>query len=181
MAWTAPRTWVTGEVVTAAIMNTHVRDNLNALNGFVAKTADESVSSSAVLQNDDHLFYTIGATGTYIIDCYLIGTSAANAAGDLSVGFSFPTGTLHMSMTGPDAAMASGTIQTGNWFTQLSATSGTSSLPFGLSTIPVIVQVHAILTATATGTLRVMWAQFASNANASTLKAGSHMRVVQVA
>ncbi len=28
MAWTAPRTWVTGEVVTAALMNTHVRDNL---------------------------------------------------------------------------------------------------------------------------------------------------------
>ena len=28
MAWTAPRTWVTAEVVTAALMNTHVRDNL---------------------------------------------------------------------------------------------------------------------------------------------------------
>lgn len=31
MAWTTPRTWVAGEVPTAAIMNTHVRDNLNAL------------------------------------------------------------------------------------------------------------------------------------------------------
>lgn len=31
MAWTAPRTWVTNELVTAAIMNTHVRDNLNQL------------------------------------------------------------------------------------------------------------------------------------------------------
>ena len=28
MAWTAPRTWVTGETVTAALFNTHVRDNL---------------------------------------------------------------------------------------------------------------------------------------------------------
>ena len=28
MAWTAPRTWVVGEVVTAAVQNTHVRDNL---------------------------------------------------------------------------------------------------------------------------------------------------------
>lgn len=28
MAWTSPRTWVTSEMVTAAIMNTHVRDNL---------------------------------------------------------------------------------------------------------------------------------------------------------
>lgn len=29
MAWTTPRTWVLGEIITAAIMNTHVRDNLN--------------------------------------------------------------------------------------------------------------------------------------------------------
>ncbi len=28
MAWTAPRTWTPNEVVTAAIMNTHVKDNL---------------------------------------------------------------------------------------------------------------------------------------------------------
>ena len=27
MAWTAPRTWVVGELVTAAIMNTYIRDN----------------------------------------------------------------------------------------------------------------------------------------------------------
>jgi hypothetical protein len=28
MAWTAPRTWTTGELVTAAFLNTHLRDNL---------------------------------------------------------------------------------------------------------------------------------------------------------
>lgn len=30
MAWTAPRTYVAGETLTAAILNAHVRDNLNA-------------------------------------------------------------------------------------------------------------------------------------------------------
>jgi len=30
MAWSSPRTWTTGEVVTAAQMNQEVRDNLNA-------------------------------------------------------------------------------------------------------------------------------------------------------
>ena len=30
-AWTAPRTWVTGETVTASQLNTHLRDNLLAL------------------------------------------------------------------------------------------------------------------------------------------------------
>lgn len=29
MAWTTPRTWTSSEVVTASIMNTHVRDNFN--------------------------------------------------------------------------------------------------------------------------------------------------------
>ena len=33
MAWTTPRTWVSGEIVTAAIMNQHVRDNLGYLHG----------------------------------------------------------------------------------------------------------------------------------------------------
>ncbi len=34
MAWTAPRTWSTGELVTKAIMDTHVRDNLRYLKGL---------------------------------------------------------------------------------------------------------------------------------------------------
>lgn len=31
MSWTAPKTWAVGEVVTAANMNTHLRDNLKAI------------------------------------------------------------------------------------------------------------------------------------------------------
>lgn len=31
MAWTAPRTWVDGETVTATLLNTHLRDNLKAI------------------------------------------------------------------------------------------------------------------------------------------------------
>ena len=31
MAYTSPRTWTAGETVTAALMNTHVRDNLTAI------------------------------------------------------------------------------------------------------------------------------------------------------
>ena len=31
MAWTAPRSWVADEVVTADVMNAHVRDNLKAI------------------------------------------------------------------------------------------------------------------------------------------------------
>ena len=33
MVWTAPRTWVTGEILSSSNMNTHVRDNLLYLHG----------------------------------------------------------------------------------------------------------------------------------------------------
>ena len=39
MAWTTPRTWVTSEVVTASIMNTHVRDNFDETGPAVATSA----------------------------------------------------------------------------------------------------------------------------------------------
>lgn len=165
--------FTSGQVLTAA--------QLNALNGYVLKTADQSVTSSTTLANDTHLLWTIGATGTYIFDVYLFGTSAANAAGDLKVGFTFPTGTCHFGDEGPSVNLASGSADVSEWQANLSATSGTTITPFGLSTAVVLCHVHGILIATATGTLRLQWAQWASNANASTLKAGSHMRVQQVA
>jgi hypothetical protein len=52
MAWTAPRTWTTSEVVTASIMNTHVRDNLlesapakaTTAGGFITTTGTNSLA-----------------------------------------------------------------------------------------------------------------------------------------
>jgi hypothetical protein len=38
MAWTTPRTWVAGELVTAALLNAHLRDNLNALTTWQSYT-----------------------------------------------------------------------------------------------------------------------------------------------
>lgn len=47
MAWSVPRTWTTGEVVTAAMMNTDVRDNLNFLfSGMPAAFAYHSTTQS---------------------------------------------------------------------------------------------------------------------------------------
>ena len=41
MAWTTPRTWISGEMATAALMNVHVRDNLN----FLFSTLDYSAGT----------------------------------------------------------------------------------------------------------------------------------------
>lgn len=47
MTWTAPRTWVTDENPTAATLNTHVRDNLDAAAG-AAKAACRVYNSAAL-------------------------------------------------------------------------------------------------------------------------------------
>lgn len=156
---------------------------LNSLHAYVLKTADESVTSNATVQNDDHLLYVLPATGTYEVVVKLWASSAANAAGDLRVGFSFPTGTMHVGGIGPDSSLASGSASTSEHVGILSTTSGSSvtNLGYGLSTTTNLIVVHGLLIATATGTLRLQWAQITSNANASTVKAGSHMLIRRVA
>lgn len=47
MAWTTPKTWTVGEVMTAANVNTHVRDNLGYLyNGLYRPVRAEMVPSA---------------------------------------------------------------------------------------------------------------------------------------
>ncbi len=64
MAWTAPRTWVTGEVVTAALMNTHLRDNLLETSAATATTAGDLVYADAANSMGSRL--AIGAAGTLL-------------------------------------------------------------------------------------------------------------------
>ena len=47
MAWTLPRTWVTGENVTSAIMNAHVRDNFLETSAATVTTAGDIAYADA--------------------------------------------------------------------------------------------------------------------------------------
>lgn len=154
---------------------------LNAINGYVRKTADTSMTSNATLTNDPHLFYAIPGAGTFHFELYLLGLSAANAAGDLQVAFSFPTGTAIASGIGPDVSLASGNAVIGQFGVSTAITSGALFNAYGLSTNVTLTHLQVELIATASGTFRLLWAQAASNASASTLKIGSRMLVRQVA
>lgn len=68
MPWTAPRTWVTGEVVTAAIMNSHVRDNLLALQPVAARDMTAGTTTSAAYGD---------LTGTSVGPAVSVATGAA--------------------------------------------------------------------------------------------------------
>lgn len=76
MAWTSPRTWVAGEIPTAATFNTHVRDNFKAIGD--AWTAYTPTLSNWTLSNGTltgaylqagklvifRILYTVGSTDT---------------------------------------------------------------------------------------------------------------------
>src|SRR5437867_1425284 len=106
MAWTAPATWTVGQLVTAATMNTHVRDNLNYLKG-----------QAGAITLDDAL--TIGATGTAKA-LSLFGNADSGANGPLTLK-NTSAGTIGTALT-LDATGASG----GRKYSFLSSASGAS-------------------------------------------------------
>lgn len=55
MAWTTPRTWTVGETPTAAVFNTHVRDNLN----FLYSPPSCRVYNSANLSTTSGVSFTV--------------------------------------------------------------------------------------------------------------------------
>lgn len=64
MAWTTPRTWVTNEIVTAAIMNAHVRDNL--LEGPAATVSAAGALPYADTANSVNSELLIGVAGSHL-------------------------------------------------------------------------------------------------------------------
>lgn len=105
MAYTTPRTWVVGEVVTAALMNVHLRDNISFLANpprCRLKTSSQPTNNNAwtavafTLEDwdTDNMHSTstntsrITATTAGIYQIHGIGQWAANATGQRFVGLS---------------------------------------------------------------------------------------------
>jgi hypothetical protein len=100
MAWTEPRTWTTGEIVTKAILDTHVRDNLNEVWHEVAyneitsgvsttatteATAATVISSSAVTFDGATLacveFFSPDVLPASVVNEYVLGTLWVSVGG----------------------------------------------------------------------------------------------------
>lgn len=92
MAWTTPRTWVTGEIVTAALMNLHVRDNLNWIYDRRQEFAiyRYQVASGTGAVNITNLSWQTVPLNTEVTDTASLGTLASNQV-------SLTAGTYHFS------------------------------------------------------------------------------------
>jgi hypothetical protein len=93
MAWTTPRTYVTGEVTTAAQLNTHVRDNMKELWREVAYA--ERTSNLSVTATTEVSANTIVTAGSYtpVVGGELTEVEffcpQAQAAGGITMSFAF--------------------------------------------------------------------------------------------
>lgn len=109
MAWTAPRTWVTGETVTAALMNAHVRDNLLETSAATATTAGDIVYADAANSMGSRLGILSG-TGTFLASTgsapvwrsvgQLVGDATYTGAADPGSANPTPTVFADLSVTG---------------------------------------------------------------------------------
>lgn len=83
MAWTAPRTWVVSEIVTAALMNTHVRDNLAYLKGQAGTVAIEAGATfdaaCAISGSGGNLLVISGTTTTTGLAVTMANVASQNA------------------------------------------------------------------------------------------------------
>lgn len=86
MAWTAPRTWVSGELVTAALLNTHIRDNQTILKTAINDSGEVeftdatelTIASGAITVTQNyHKIDTQSDAGTDDLDTITAGTNVA--------------------------------------------------------------------------------------------------------
>ncbi|MGW8679668.1 hypothetical protein ACWGNN_01120 [Streptomyces sp. NPDC055817] len=151
---------------------------------YIAKTADETVNSSTTLQNDDHLVLPVVANGVYTFALDLYMTESTDYVGDFKMSFTCPTGaTFDMHGAGAHVTvLASGTSSDGEWIGKLATSSAAATLAFGVGTGLTAVRVYGRLVMSGTaGNLQLQWAQNASDATGTTLKAGSYMTMTRVA
>lgn len=143
------------------------------------KISDESVISSTTLQDDDHLFFPIGASEEWIADC------SVSCGGNIS-----STG-VKVAITAPAGATLEfdfyfigdiGAIRTGGGRTTTSGTavSFASASFAGCSDAELYLNMW-VLNSTTPGNVTVQWAQGTNAAFNTTFRKGSHLLATRVA
>ena len=154
MAWTAPRTWVPGELVTAALLNVHLRNNLLATLAAIVTTAGDigyataanTLSRLAIGTARQQLATNAGATAPEWVASLqslmtaqgdIVYASAANTPAGLAKGTAGQVLTMGAAVPAWATAAAGSTIVTGSY----TGNGATSMAVTGLGITPKYVEV----------------------------------------
>lgn len=100
MAWTTPRTWEDGEIVTADQLNTHIRDNMDYLKERMDGTAKQYIrtssnytttSTSLVDVDGSNMSLTLTTDGSDVLVTFCALASLASGAKRISMGVKIDT------------------------------------------------------------------------------------------
>ena len=151
-------------------------------NYYIAKAGDTSRSSTTTLANDPELIVPITAAGTYKVEAFLDFSFQTNGGFAYNLNFS-GSYTANRSIIYPGGGVNGGALSIGN-LSQIQSTTTTASYSNNVTTPNQSWSGYSHLTgslvALGAGTLGVSWAQFASNATASTLYQGSYLIVTRI-
>lgn len=185
------RAWATGQFYPLASGNAldgYINDALTRITDLetrataleaetrtAVKTADEVVSASTSLQDDDHLVLSVVANGWYEVSLFI--DTEGDPAGDLTMGWTIPAGAA-LSWT-ENGVSAGNTNNIGS--VKLGRNDGATASGVGIIAAGSVVLPRGILRVSSTaGNIQFRWAQTAA-AGTTTIKTGSMLKLTRIA
>lgn len=167
------KTFATDEVMDASEMTTYLVQQAS-----VIKSSDESVTSSTVLQDDDQLQLSVNANTDYHFECFLI--YAADPAGDIKVSYAGPaSATLDFLSDGFGSAPADSVDPVSHSAQSMGSTPSHGGITSNATNLCALHKGILRVAGTA-GTFKLQWAQLASSANATFVRAGSTLILTRI-
>lgn len=151
------------------------------------KSADESITSTTALQDDNHLFVSVEANTAYLIDLFFLWHGSGNA---IRVGWSYPSGTTgtYVPMLGGNfASQALGTAAKNADVYTITPFDISATYEHGYGIGPTDISgaliKGTIITSSTAGTFRFRWAQSGTGSAslATVVKAHSNLKLTKVA
>ena len=141
------------------------------------KGADESVTSSTTLQNDDALFLQLTANSTWIFIGFASLTGAAIGSGDFKGQFTAPSGSTVVVEAIGYSTSSAGPLN-GN---AVRAASATFTAGINGATASPLLLIGSVIVGNTSGNLQLQWAENTSSGTPTVVKAGAFLAAWQVA
>jgi hypothetical protein len=170
------------DLSTALVPVSSESSGLKWIPSFVRKSADEVVTNSTTLQNDDHLVWTLAASERWFFQGWLF-VNADNATMDIKLGWSFPSGA-----TMKWGGLVAGSTTLGGFGAWADTVSGQAimtigqTLAIGTRAGTVGVAIAGVVVCAATpGALNLQWAQNTADAGNLTVQTDSLLQLTRIA